>query len=214
MGDYAECILKDDKRFDISSFPDWVLKERDNLTEVQREFVVELFKPVKDKIICLLTGNHEEALHLHKQDNFTKNICKDLGVTYGGYSCFVPLIFDRESSSESHQFIIHAHHGAGAAQSEGGRLMRLMRLVNDIQADIYLMGHLHTITTYTPQRLTLRNGKIKSLPLVAAMTGSWLKTYQQGAPASYAERAGYKPSVIGCPCIIINPAEQTITVES
>ncbi len=42
--------------------------------------------------------------------------------------------------------------------------MRLVRLVNDIQADVYLMGHLHAITIHTPDRLQVtKSGKIKSV---------------------------------------------------
>ena len=215
MGDYIDAILKNDKRFDVGGLASWV--KGDNIIELQREKVKKLFKPVSSKIICMLTGNHEETVHLDKQDDITRNICKDLGVAYGGYSCFISLKFRRGTAV--HQYIIHAWHGAGAAQQEGARMMRLMRLVNDVEADIYLMGHLHTITTYAPSRLTLRNGRIKSVPIHAVMTGSWLKAYAQpkdgeSMNSSYAERAGYKPNVLGCPCIKICPNLDKIWVES
>jgi len=60
------------------------------------------------------------------------------------------LRFERENSNERHQLIIHSWHGSGAAQTEGARLNRLIRLVNEIEADIYLMGHLHAMTSHTP----------------------------------------------------------------
>ena len=156
---------------------------------------------------------------MDKQDDITRNICTDLGVRYGGYSCFINMTFRRKSSTEAHQYIIHAWHGSGAAQQEGARIMRLMRLVNDVQADIYLMGHLHTITTYAPSRLVYINGKIKAIPIHAVMTGSWLKAYTQpedgeALNSSYAERAGYKPNVIGCPCVSIHPDSGEVIVES
>lgn len=221
MGDYADSIIKNDPRFDIEGCPKWLKK--DNIIESQRLWLKELFTPVKDKIICLLTGNHEEEQHNRYQDDITRNLCKDLGVPYGGYSSFIVLKFIRGQASpsggHSHQVIIHAWHGAGAAQTEGARLMRLMRLVNDIQADIYLMGHLHTIAQYSPERLIYRSGKIKSTRLIATITGSWLTAYTQSKEdqqlnASYAERQGYKPTRIGCPVIHLWPDRQEFSVES
>lgn len=209
MGDWADCILQSDKRWDIQGLAKWV--EKDNIVESQRQRLVKLFKPIKSQIVCLLTGNHEESIHLRYQCDFTRNLCKDLGVTYGGYQCLIPVLFKR--ITESHQYVIHAWHGAGAAGSHGGRIQRLMRLVNEIEARIYLMGHLHATTVYRADRLALKSGRIKSQPIVACMTGSALKSYQQNSPTSYAERFGYVPSVIGFPTILINPQDDRITVE-
>lgn len=165
---------------------------------------------------CCLTGN---TIHLHYQDDLTRNLCKDLGVPYGGYSCFVVLSFKRSTSEGSKTFTIHAWHGSGAAQTEGARVMRLMRLVNDVQADIYLMGHLHCIAQYTPDRLICRSGRVKSIKLAAVTTGAWVKTYTQPKNgeqlnASYAEMRGYKPSRLGCPVIHIHPDSGEFNIES
>ncbi|GAF76841.1 unnamed protein product, partial [marine sediment metagenome] len=135
---------------------------------------------------------------------------KDLGVTYGGYSCFIRLKFVRKGSNESKVFIIHAWHGAGASQTDGARLQRLTRLMGKMEADVYLMGHLHAITHIVVDRLKTVQGKIKSIPQIATITGSWLRTYAQGKPPCYGEEAGYSPSHIGCPTIIFNPFKDEI----
>ncbi len=220
MGDYAECITKNDKRFDVAGLADWVKK--DNIIESQRERVVKLFKPLveKKKLLGMLTGNHEESIHAFHQDDFTRNVCKDLGATYGGYACFFTITFERTPSLEKHQYVIHAWHGSGGSQTEGARLMRLVRLVNDIQAHIYLMGHLHAITQHTPDRLVCSaRGRVSNVRLVATITGSWVTTYtqpkgDQHINPSYGERAGFKPSRIGCPVVHIWPDRDQFTVES
>ena len=222
MGDYADSILKDDKRFDIQGLAPWVRK--DNIIECQRAWLRDLFMPVKDKILCLLEGNHEDTIHTYHQDDIIRNLCSDLGVQYGGATAFVVLTFDRVSSDSpptskpaAHQFVIHAWHGAGGSQTEGARVMRLMRLVNEFEADIYLMGHLHAIAQYTPARLAVRRGKIKSTNLAAAITGSWLTTYTQSkgdSNPSYGEKKGYKPSRIGCPVVRIDPNAGSFTIEA
>jgi hypothetical protein len=211
LGDYADCILKDDKRFDIEGLAPWI--EKGNIVESQRQWARELFSPIKDKCLGLLTGNHEEEIHLKYQLDFTRNLARDLNVPYGGYSCFLNLVV-HSTATQRHGILVHAWHGAGAAQTEGARLMRLMRLVNDVQADIYLMGHLHAMTSHTPDRLIFERGKIRSVKLAATITGSWLKAYGQNEPTSYAERKGYKPSRIGCPIVRIHPLEHTFEVIS
>lgn len=217
MGDYADCILNNDKRFDIAGLATWVTK--DNILETQRKWLRDLFDPIKDKCLGLLTGNHEESIHLHCQHDFTRNLCDDLGVPYAGYSAFFALTFDRDNTNESHQFIIHAWHGSGGAQTEGSRVMRLMRLVNEIgSARVYLMGHLHAISTYHCDRLTYYRGRVKSQTIAAAITGSWLKAYQQPRKGetltpSYAEMKGYKPSVMGSPIVHIEPQTDKVSIE-
>ncbi len=221
MGDYADAILKDDKRFDIGGLASWV--EKSNIIESQRVWLKELFEPIKDKCLGLLTGNHEECLHNKYQNDLTRNLCKDLGVRYGGYQAYVNIVFNRRKEDTEggtrRAYLIHAWHGAGSAQTEGARLMRLVRLVNDIQADIYLMGHLHAMTQHTPDRLILRSGRIRSIKLAATITGSWLRGYTQSSPErpvnpTYIERQGYKPSRIGCPSIVICPGQDTFYLES
>lgn len=212
MGDYADCITKDDKRFDIEGLAKWV--KRDNIVESQREFVCDLFSPIREKCLAMLTGNHEESIHIHYQNDFTRNVCKDLGTRYGGYSAFIVPSFQRTDTS-NRQYIIHAWHGSGASQTEGARMMRLMRLVNEINAHIYLMGHLHSITMYCPERLIYFRNKIKSVRLVSAITGAWCKTYSQGESSiSYAEQKGYKPARIGCPIVHINPDDDQFSIEA
>jgi hypothetical protein len=219
MGDYADCITKNDPRFDMEGLADWVKKG--NIVESQRQRVVELFKPLAEtgKLIGLGTGNHEEEIHLRHQDDITRNICQDLNVPYAGYSCFVILSFRRKGSTHTNQYVWHSWHGAGSAQTEGARLMRLMRLVNDIQAHVYTMGHLHAMTSHTPDRLMCVHGRVKSIKLAATITGSWLKAYSQPRNdqllnASYAEKKGYKPSRIECPVINICPETDELTIES
>ncbi len=209
IGDWADCITSKDKRFKSNGLASWV--EPRNIVNSQRERCKEIFKPLANEgqLIGIGTGNHEEEIHDRHDDDIIRNLCKDLNVPYAGYVAYIVLKFVRAKRT-THYLTIHQWHGDGAAQSEGGRLMRLVRLVNDIEADIYLMAHLHAMTSHTPDRLVCRDGRIKSIKLAATITGSWLKTYNQPKEnqiqdPTYGERRGYKPSRIGCPIIQITP---------
>ena len=208
-GDWLDCITHRDKRFGMNGLADWV--EKSNIVDSQERRAKEIFKPITEagQWLGIGTGNHEETIHFFNDDDVIRNLCRELKAPYAGYQTFYILKF-RRAGKITHTVKIHSWHGAGAAQTEGARLGRLMRLVNDIEADIYLMGHLHTITTYTPDRLIERAGRVKSVRLAAAICGSWLKTYAQPnrgeiKDPTYGEMKGYKPSRIGCPLIRITP---------
>ena len=223
-GDWCDCITSKDKRWRTNGIADWV--EKRNIADSQRRRAKEIFNPLKEEgqLICVGTGNHEEEIHRMHDDDITRNICRDLGVPYAGYQAFIVLKFVR-AGKNTHHLVIHSWHGTGAAQTEGARLMRLVRLVNDIEADIYLMGHLHAMTSHTPDRLVQRDGRVRSVKLAATICGSWLKTYAQPHEGeildpSYGEEKGYKPSRIGMPIIRItpdyynNPLENEVVIES
>ncbi len=219
-GDYSECITQRDKRWDTRNVSPWVV--RDNIIESQRRRVRGILNPLikRGQLLGLLSGNHEEMIHKYHDTDMTRNLCHDLDVPYAGFQCFVLLRFIRDK--EVHTFTWHAWHGAGGAQTEGARLMRLTRLVSDIEADIYTMGHIHgSITSHTPDRLSLnvRTGRIEAKNVVATLSGSWVKTYMQSTPdvslnPHYGEVAGYKPARIGCPIITIKPYTGEITLTS
>jgi len=209
VGDWADCITSKDKRWNNNCIAPWV--ERTNIVESQRERIKAVFSPLVEQgqLLGIGTGNHEEAIHESHDDDLVRNVCKDLKTPYAGYHCFYVLHFER-CGKRTHSLTIHAWHGSGAAQSEGARVMRLMRLVNEFEADIYLMGHLHAKSTYETARLGLSNGRIWNKPIKAAITGSWLKAYDQPdegqeSDPSYVEKKGYKPAVIGMPVIEITP---------
>lgn len=207
-GDWCDCITHNDKRFSMNGLADFI--EKSNIVDSQRRRCKEIFSPIeKSQWLGIGTGNHEESIHSYHDDDVIRNICRDMDIEYAGYQTFYVLHFKR-SGKFTHSVKIHSWHGAGAAQTEGARLARLVRLVNDIEADIYLMGHLHAISIHTPDRLRVLNGRIRSVRLAAAICGSWIKTYNQpdkgeDVDPTYGEQRGYKPSRIGCPVIKIYP---------
>ncbi len=216
MADYADCITKHDKRFQMGSLAPWV--KPNDIVKSQLDWLTELFTPIKGKCLGLLTGNHEEDIHEAHNDDITRHLCENLGVPYAGYVAYFNITFSRNGGS-NRLYQIHAWHGAGSAQTEGARLMRLMRLVNEFQAEIYLMGHLHAMTGHTPDRMVCRRGRLKSIKLAATITGSWLKGYTQPREGqtldpTYIEKKGYKPSRIGCPVILFYPEKDEFTIES
>jgi hypothetical protein len=212
MGDYCDFITKNDKRYDTSGLASWVRKE--DIVESQREWIANILDPIKEKCLGLLEGNHEVSIRLSHQNDVYSHICDNLGVPHLGYSCFADLIFSR-LNSEVTQFRGHLEHGSGWAQTDGSKLNRLKRGMRGFEADFYAMGHLHDIKVdvSSPLLTVDKTGKIISKVRVAAMTGCWFKTYEQGQRASYGEQKGFDPTPIGCPVFLFSPDKDLIEVQ-
>ncbi len=211
MGDYAEFITPKDKRFDPSqrAIAEWV--EQDNIAESQTKHIVDLFKPIKDKCIGLLYGNHEDSIRRFNHDNVQKNICERLGVDNLGFSCFIRFSFRR---GEHTSRITGAFtHGSSSAITEGAKTMALMRFMKSFEADIYGYAHIHDYIPKSLSRLYVNNnGRIKQSVAIGATTGSWFRTYTQGVIASYGEAKVYPPTELCAAVFTISPEDSFIDV--
>lgn len=214
MGDYGEFISPKDKRWDGKVVADWLSEDRDNIAEGQTEYIHKLFKPIADKCIGLLEGNHEDAMRKFGNVDVQKNLCKRLEVLNLGYSAWIRLRFTRENSAERHVYHCVFTHGSGWAITPGAKMNRLQRFMNAFDARIYGMGHVHDIITHTVPYLELTDSNIiRQKERVGAMTGCWFRTYTQGVAASYGEIKGYPPSSLGCPRFVIHPTSGMVRVE-
>ena len=109
----------------------------------QCEYIVSLLKPIKDKGLFIVTGNHELRSARHaglEPDRFVANL---LGVPYAGPSCLSKLFLKHKSRVSS--FDCFVHHGAGGGRTQGGKVNASARLRDIVPtADLTLSGHSHT----------------------------------------------------------------------
>lgn len=182
MGDLLDTIIPKDPRY----APGKEYQMVDDAVEDIRQII----EPAKDKILCMLTGNHEYKLYQSGHGDPTKRICRELGVEYGGFSCFLKLSLPRESI-HCRSLIIYAHHGWAAGRKSGSVVNNVEGLAQYWEADIYLMGHSHHLNSTKRTRVGWSGAK----DLVFGSTGSFLKTaeWDDGTNISYSEKAGYPP---------------------
>ena len=218
MGDYADLILPRDPRWEWGIVADWV--KPSNIVEDQCRWVEDLFKPIVDKCVGLLGGNHEEQVPKYYSYDFMYNLTQRLGVPYLGYSCFVRFAFARitGASFDVHSFKGHFTHGSGAPQTEGGKRMNLKKSMDDFaDCDIYATAHIHDLLVAEKPYLTINLAdppRIVDKHRCGAITGSWFETYKQGVRPSYAEKKRYSPTPIGCPVFLIDPSRDQMSVFS
>ena len=212
MGDYAEFITPSDPRWDGGGIADWVDKE--DIGYSQEQFVINLFRPIKEKCIGMLTGNHEHSIFKHSHQNVQKHITDALGVPNLGYSSFVHLNFKRENSAERHLVKCCFTHGNAGGSTEGWKLNALMRWMKQNDADIYGYAHVHDYIPKSFTRLgTNDKGIITNKVSIGATTGSWFRTYTQGIHSSYGEMKCYPPNELCSAMYTINPSTGHLDVQ-
>jgi ABC-type oligopeptide transport system ATPase subunit len=215
MGDLAECINKKDRRHDSNAIHPRFKDDLNNLIGNQERYCRKLLQPLakENRILALLQGNHERAFELKDDYSMSRNLCEDLDVPYGGYSCVLAWNF-RLNHAGGRRIIIHAHHGAGGGRTRGSKLNKLEAQEQVIEgADIYLRAHAHHKITDRDTAVgvgfeSTGKPKLKERKIVLAACGSFLKTLEEGV-SGYSEVAEYKPVDLGAVYVEINPFKPT-----
>lgn len=174
--------------------------------------IVSIFEPIKDKILCVTSGNHERRTYRQDGIDLLYLFCAEMGIQ-SKYDYVAPLLIlrfgTREHSTRTQVYTIYCTHGDGA----GGRLVgskanALSRRGNIVNADIIIQGHTHQSLTFREMRYEIdtRNNKVVEKEQVFVNTASTLN-YEE-----YAEIVGFKPSNNISPVIELNSTKHDIKV--
>jgi len=202
MGDYIDGInpsaLWADKRLDPYTI------KRDLLTaEEQTDGIIDILKPIKDKIVVMIEGNHEwKIMNEHR---FKKDFCRPLDAKYGGKICYISLSFKYKGKEVNH-FLIHAKHAGFSGAKAGGALNNMEDAGADWEYDIQLMGHNHGTFVSTSQRIGYdrkHNGLIEKKQ-IHGNTGTFLRSYKEGT-SNYIEMKPSKAKRVGTIAITLDP---------
>jgi len=165
--------------------------------EEQIEKLVELFMPIKEKILAVLSGNHEARTYKATGIDIVKNFCYRLGIvdkySSGNFMLFIsfglPFI---SRPNRRHTFSLYSTHGASGGKLVGSKMNALERLSGIIDADIYLHSHTHTPATFKLDYFR-SNNRTKTVAQVTKLfvnTNAWLNY------GGYGETMGFKPSTV------------------
>jgi len=221
MGDYGEFIgFNDGRRFDPDAVSDRIrVSDLGKLGKKCMEEVRDFLLPIKDKCVGILQGNHERQYERHLQQQFlTDWLCVELGARNLGYSAIFDLLFRRNSTGKTMasttRIRVFAHHGAGFAQTPGGKLNKLIQAMHIARhADLVLLAHVHDETAKRLVSLDCdeKCGKIVEHTQLGVITGSYLKTYSDET-VTYAEQRLYSPVPLGAAVVEITPCQRQMAV--
>ena len=174
---------------------------------------VEIFEPIKDKILCITQGNHENRTYKSEGINLSALIAGQLGLAerYTATSAILFVRFGelddgRKETNGSGQrrkvcYSIYTLHGSGGGRKEGGKINRLADLASIIDADVYIHSHTHLpiVMKQAFYRIDVRNSTVGIVEKLFVNTASNLNY-----DGSYGEYGAYKPNSKETPVIYLS----------
>ena len=169
---------------------------------------VKLFKPLADagKILSVCGGNHEHRIWRQDGIDITALMCSQLGIA-DRYSNTTSLLFVRfgKGARNGHNrrqlYTIYVTHGSGGGgRREGGKVNRLADLASIVDADIYVMGHVHlpVIMKESFFRVSGANSSVAQVEKLFVNTAASLNY------GGYGDKQGFKPSSTTSPVIYLS----------
>lgn len=200
MGDYCDCIVTQDKRFDFKEVDKQFSGDLDNLPMSQVEAMSELLTPLSEagKLLTLIPGNHEDMFRLRNGVNVMKSLCKPLDIPEGDMMTFLRIKFDQKQFHTS-SLVIWLHHGWFAGRKLGGKVNQLTDIASGYEADMYWAGHSHELSCHQIVKIGMATSGVETVAnkRVFGNTGTFMKTLSKDGGNGYAERKAYTPAKIG-----------------
>lgn len=208
----AYCILNGDiiDNATKTSIGDTYMQEFNPMEQLQK--AVEMFEPIKDKILCITHGNHENRTYKKEGINLSSLIARQLGLSerYTPTSAVIFLRFGEMSrqTKESNGsgnirkicYTVYVLHGSGGGRKEGAKVIRLADMASIIDTDIYIHSHTHLpmIMKQAFHRIDPRNNTVALVDKLFVNTAANLNY------GGYGEAGAFKPSSKDTPVIYLN----------
>jgi hypothetical protein len=166
---------------------------------------VELFSPIKDKILAITHGNHENRTYRKEGVNLSSLIATQLGLQ-DKYSPTSVVLFIRLGRGNSHMnyrpicYTIYALHGSGGGRKEGAKAIRLADMASIVDTDIYIHSHTH-LPMVMKQGFHRLDSHTSSVALVTKLFVNTASNLKYGG---YGEAGEFKPSSTDTPVIYLN----------
>lgn len=184
-GDFCNTALKNSKS-DVYS---------DTMTPMEQlTTMVSLLEPIKDKILVMAPGNHEQRILKETSIDVTKIVAKQLNIEdrYSDGWWYLYLRFGKKDQGRKAPmcYQITGYHGSGGGRKIGGKANRLVDMSQVVIADLYIQGHQHQqIATrsaiYIPD---YANNSLTKKELYYLMSNSFLDY------GGYGETLGFNPT--------------------
>lgn len=208
----AYCILNGDIMDNATktSIGDTYMQEYNPMEQLKK--ANELFAPIKDKILCITHGNHENRTYKKEGINLSYLIAQQLGLPdrYTPTSAVLFLRFGRVANGKHETngsgkvrklcYTIYVLHGSGGGRKEGAKAIRVADMASIIDTDIYIHSHTHLgmVMKEGFHRIDPRNSTVAHVDKLFVNTAANLNY------GGYGEAGEFKPSSKDTPVIYLS----------
>lgn len=180
--------------------------EQEEIFEQQIDHYIELIQPLVTDGLFLgsHTGNHEARAYKDVGINPTKLIGKLTGTKVFGPGVMHYIRVGEEN------YTLYTTHGSSGARLPHTKIKKAIDLEKMVEAEIYAMAHLHSLSHHARQYYTLnkRSKTLEQKERHFIITGSYLNHW-----GSYAHDLGLEPGKLGSAIIELKGDEHSIRVK-
>ena len=155
---------------------DEVMRPRD-----AKRRMAEYLEPIKDRILCVVTGNHERRTYRDDDQDLTYDICSKLDIEHLyreniAFMCVSVGVRPKEQRP-TNTYTFAVTHGSGGGIYTGAAVNRNERFGNVIDGlDCFVAGHVHKGFVSKPSKIVIdgRNKQVCMKHYVVVSCVSWL----------------------------------------
>ena len=146
----------------------------------QKKVMVKMLEPLRDKILCAVSGNHERRNRDVDNDITYDILCKlDLEHLYRENIAFVKIQMGRQRGDglKNPTYVLVVTHGSGGGVLTGGAVNRNERFGYVLDgADALIVGHTHKPYVTQPAKLKIdaQNNRVSIKPFKVVSMTSWM----------------------------------------
>ena len=146
----------------------------------QKKIMVTMLEPLRDKILCAVSGNHERRNRDVDNDITYDIMCKlDLEWVYRENIAFVKIQMGRKDGNgvKNPTYVLTVTHGSGGGILTGGAVNRNERFGYVLDgSDALIVGHTHKPYVTQPAKLKIdaQNNRVSIKPFKVVSMTSWL----------------------------------------
>ena len=208
----AYCILNGDiiDNATRTSIGDIYAQEFNPMLQLAR--AVEIFEPIKNKVLLITHGNHENRTYVREGINLSQLLANQLGLgaKYTPTSALLFIRFGQDASGKKETngsgkyrmmcYTVYVLHGSGGGRKEGSKAVRLAEMASIIDADIYIHSHTH-LPLVMKQGFHRTDAKNSTVAFVDKL---FVNTAANLGYGGYGEAAEFKPSSKDTPVIYLS----------
>ena len=183
----------------------------------QKKQIVEWLLPIKDKVLGMTTGNHEQRIYRESGTDISDYIAEKLEIPYRSEGMLFKLSFgdgNNWTKGRPYVFWIYITHGYGGARTKAAKAVKAERLSHWQLADILAMSHDHEVNVAPSVRFEadarsseidngFTTGVVREKRIMLLKTNAYVKF------GGWAEMGGFSPSDLSTPIInLLTPASK------
>lgn len=172
----------------------------------QKKFLIEQLEDIKDRFFVFVAGNHEERSAKETDTYIVEDIADKLGLIdrYREDEAYLKISFGKKNDTKKRVYTVYCVHGNGGGKRPGSALNNIELLSLSIEADIYVMGHVHKKMAYKNayRKVDLHNNVITEQERLFVVSSHW------SSFGGYAARKMLTPSAKGSVPIILYAREK------